>query len=126
MMLQCYCSLLKIIDVSGFQNQSFKSFKLKQIERNFFISQETDIVTIVKGLENLLGHCLGITREKDINEEIEDQLKDLKGANSNDKASSWFWFQGGKEVSAPSDPNENLKKEIWGAKNTENLLLSCL
>jgi len=63
MMLQCYCKLLKMIDVSGFQNQNLKDFDLKQdLQRQFVISQETDIVTIVKGLENLLDHCLGITR----------------------------------------------------------------
>jgi hypothetical protein len=33
MMLQCYCKLLKIIDVSGFQNLNLKDFKLKQEER---------------------------------------------------------------------------------------------
>jgi len=82
-------------------------------------------VTIVKGLENLLDHCLGITREKDINEEIEDQLKDLKGDTSN-KSTGWFWGYGSKEVLAPSDPNENLKKEIWSERNTADLLLSCL
>ena len=81
-----------MIDVSGFQNQNLKDFDLKQeLQRQFVISQETDIVTIVKGLENLLDHCLGITRQKDINEEIEDQLKDLKGDSSN-KSTSWFWF----------------------------------
>lgn len=49
----------------------------------------------------------------------------MKGV-ANDKSGGWFWFAGSKEVVVPSDPNENLKKEIWGPKNTENLLLSCL
>ena len=92
----------------------------------FTINQENDIIAVVNGLKSIMNNCLGIIDEfENVEDAIEDQLKNLGKQNTQDtKGQGWFNWWGTKQETGPADPNQLINNSIF--LQMQNIILSCL
>ena len=144
--IDCFCSLLKTADVSAYESnkragkiiiqndkldeedESLPADRPAALQRDPYkpfieITQENEVLQLIKGFKTILNHCLGILTAEDEAAALQQERLQSLGQVDDRQSGLMGWLFGPRTI-VNEDANRQLKEAV--AEKSDMILIACL